>query len=244
MQHYNSENVAAYKAQKAAKKAGGTTPTATPSAAPKKDKGSNKKKTQTPVAGPSFAIPGQASPVTAQTQTPPQQPVQPVRPVQPVQPVQPIPQKQQPVTPIPVAQTPVTPRPVQPVAGANFGETTVLGGVAGETTVLNAGATAARQINPHLIRAKNNEIIPVNKPVFRIGKEKSYVDYFVADNTAISRSHANIITREDKYFIVDTNSTNHTFVNGQMIPSSTEVEILHGTKLRFANEDFTFQLSN
>lgn len=244
LQHYNSENAAAYKAQKAAKKAGGAAP-AHAAAPAGKSKGGAKKKNQGQSAATSFAIPGQAAPVAQNpTQQQNQQPVQPARPIQ--QPVQPI--CQQPVTPIPAAsqpvvQMPIIPRPVQPMPGANFGETTVLGGgVAGETTVLNAGATAARQINPHLIRAKNNENIPVNKPVFRIGKEKSYVDYFVADNTAISRSHANIITREDKYFVLDTNSTNHTFVNGQMISSSTEVEITHGTKLRFANEDFEFQL--
>ena len=38
--------------------------------------------------------------------------------------------------------------------------------------------------------------------------------YFIGDNTAVSRSHANIITREGRCFILDTNSTNHTYVNG------------------------------
>lgn len=37
---------------------------------------------------------------------------------------------------------------------------------------------------------KNNEKIKLVKPVFRIGKEKSYVDYFIGDNTTVSRSHA------------------------------------------------------
>ena len=94
---------------------------------------------------------------------------------------------------------------------ANFGETTVLNkGNIGETTVLNAAAQQQqKQIAPHLIRAKNNEKISVNKPVFRIGKERSYVDYFIGDNTAISRSHANIVTRDGAYYLVDTNSTNH-----------------------------------
>ena len=124
----------------------------------------------------------------------------------------------------------------------NFGETTVLGGGGiGETTVLGAGAVEA-QTKPHLIRTKNNERINLDKPVFRIGKEKSYVDYFIGDNTAISRSHANIISRDGEYFVVDTNSTNHTYVNGGMIQSNVETKISHDTKIRLANEEFTFKM--
>ena len=123
----------------------------------------------------------------------------------------------------------------------NFGETTVLGaGGIGETTVLSAAP--AVQVSPQLIRAKNNEKINLNKPVFRIGKEKSYVDYFIGDNSAISRSHANIISRDGEYFVVDTNSTNHTYVDGQMIQSNVETKITHGMKIKFANEEFEFKL--
>ena len=126
---------------------------------------------------------------------------------------------------------------------ANFGETTVLGGgCIGETTVLNASQAPSQMIAPHLIRKKNSEKISINKPVYRIGKERSYVDYFIGDNTAISRSHANIVTREGAYFIVDTNSTNHTFVNGTMIQSNVETAIAHGDTIRLANEDFEFKL--
>ncbi len=122
----------------------------------------------------------------------------------------------------------------------NFGETTVLGvgSEAGETTVL--GTSQAQIIKPYLLRIKNNERIELNKPVFRIGKERSYVDYFVSDNTAVSRSHANIINRDNEFYIVDTNSTNHTYVNGSMIQSNVETKIEHGTKIRLANEDFEF----
>ena len=93
-----------------------------------------------------------------------------------------------------------------------------------------------------LLRLKNNERINIDKPVYRIGKERSYVDYFIGDNSAISRSHANIITRDGKYFVMDTNSTNHTFVNGSMIQSNVEVPLEHGTMLRLADEEFEFKL--
>lgn len=125
----------------------------------------------------------------------------------------------------------------------NFGETTNLDMLRnGGTTVLNPSMRNPQMISPNLIRMKNNEKIMINKPVFRIGKEKSYVDYFVSDNTAVSRSHANIITRDSKYYVMDTNSTNHTYVNGKMIQSNIEVEIENGDKIRFGNEDFEFRM--
>ena len=119
----------------------------------------------------------------------------------------------------------------------NFGETTVLNSGIGETTVLSAAA-APQKNEPYLVRMKNGERIPLNKPVFRIGKERSYVDYFIGDNTAISRSHASVINRDGEFFVVDTNSTNHTYVNGNMIPSNVETKVTHGTMIRLANEDF------
>lgn len=124
----------------------------------------------------------------------------------------------------------------------NYGETTVLmnGNGAGETTVLTAANNP--MIVPYLIRKKNNEKILLNKPVFRIGKERSYVDYFIGDNTAISRSHADFIARDGEYYVEDTNSTNHTFVNGKMIQSGVKTIISHGDTIRLANEDFEFRV--
>lgn len=143
---------------------------------------------------------------------------------------------QQQYTP-PQYQPPVRPVPVQ----NSFNETTVLSPamVGGETTVLSANVGRP---DPALTRVKTGEKISINKPVFRIGKEKSYVDYFIGDNTAISRSHANIHTDNGEYFIEDTNSTNHTYVNGKLISSNVKVKLVSGDKVRLANEDFTFSV--
>lgn len=206
--------------------------------------------------------PAQAQPQNVMPQQPQQQFVQPQRQFtqsnqpqrqfaqqQPMPPTQQKPAQQ--VQPQPVqnqnANTGMTGNPSVPpqilenmTKAGNFGETTVLGvgSEAGETTVL--GASHAQIIKPYLLRIKNNERIELNKPVFRIGKERSYVDYFVSDNTAVSRSHANIINKDNEFYIVDTNSTNHTYVNGSMIQSNVETKIEHGTKIRLANEDFEF----
>lgn len=93
---------------------------------------------------------------------------------------------------------------------------------------------------PSLQRVSTGELVSINKPVFRIGKERSYVDYFVSNNSAISRSHADIITRGQKYFVVDLNSSNRTYINEYAIPVQCETEIHSGDRLRLANEDFVF----
>lgn len=241
MQHYNKENAAKYKAQKAAKKG-------------------NTVKPQKPVKQPqgTFTVPGASKNVGIAVpgfqpshgyEAPKQQPSQSF-----AVPGQKAPDiKQQPQTQTSKAQSqsvftstqtsnPSYTQAILPKGqAANFGETTVLGGGIGATTILGASSQKV-QITPHLIRTKNNEKINLDKPIFRIGKEKSYVDYFVSDNTAVSRSHANIIARDNHYFIVDTNSTNHTYVNGGMIQSNIETPLPHGAKIRLANEDFEFRL--
>lgn len=93
---------------------------------------------------------------------------------------------------------------------------------------------------PTLLRVLTGETISINKPVFRIGKERSYVDFFVSNNNAVSRSHADIITRGNSYFVIDLNSKNHTYINEQLLPIQTETEIHSGDHLRLGNEEFIF----
>ena len=241
LQHYNKENAAAYKAQKEAQK------TEKKASESKKDKKTKKNKEVMDVpsmkvpGAPGIPVPGYAIP--GQSVQP--QPIEPMKPETVTKPVTPTPVTPAPVTPPPVATVPQTPNyPTYPAATASvgYGETTVLNNVVyGETTVLSGDLSNVAKA-PYLVRSKNNEKILINKPVFRIGKERSYVDYFIGDNAAISRSHANIITREGQYFVVDTNSTNHTYVNGRMIQSNEEVQITSGNNIKLGNEDFEFKI--
>lgn len=125
---------------------------------------------------------------------------------------------------------------------ADFGDTTLLvaPGAMGETSLLTANVSTAVKPRPYLIRIKTGEKVLIDKPRFRIGKENSYVDYFIGDNTAISRSHADVIVKGDNYYLVDLNSTNHTFVNGSVLQSGEERQIKNGNRIRFANEEFDF----
>lgn len=93
---------------------------------------------------------------------------------------------------------------------------------------------------PSLYRVLTKEVIRVNKAVFRLGKERSYVDYFVTNNNAVSRSHADIITRGKRCFVLDLNSKNKTYINGRAIPAQSECEIYDGDHLTLGNEEFVF----
>ena len=124
----------------------------------------------------------------------------------------------------------------------NYGDTMVLNESAatdsGETTILSD--MVINTTVPYIIRTRTSERISILKSPFRISKENSSVDYFIADNTAISRNHAQIISENGRYYVIDNGSKNHTYVNGKMIPVETKVEIFPGNKIYFANEEFTF----
>lgn len=241
LMHYNKENAQLYKEQKAAKKAADAAAKAAPQPAQPKQ--------NVPAPNAGFAIPGQPTPAPQAMAASAPKAAQQSVPKQAQMAPQPAPAPKAAQSPVPAAM-PVQPQQINAYPGnampqtqsANFGETTILGGGGiGETTVLGVSAMNV-EAKPFLIRTKNNEKIPLDKPVFRIGKEKSYVDYFIGDNTAISRSHANIVSRDGEYFVVDTNSTNHTYLNGQMLASNVETKITSGAKIRLANEDFEFKI--
>lgn len=242
MQHYNKENATLYKKQKEQKKQKAKAVQPTVSKEKTKKEKKNKKEgqvSQVPDMSQSFAIPGQSIPaIQPQNASIPQSTLLPESEL-----VQQTLQNASSQSSNIVQNTPSTSQPRIITRTANFGETTVLSsdGI-GETTVLNVAQQTEFRPKPYLIRTKNNEKIPLDKPVFRIGKEKSYVDYFIGDNTAISRSHANIITKDGEYFVVDTNSTNHTYVNGAMIQSNAETKISGGSRICLANEEFEFKL--
>ena len=75
---------------------------------------------------------------------------------------------------------------------------------------------------------------------FFIGKLKTNVDYCL-DQKVISRYHAKITKEEERYYITDLNSTNGTFVNGQMLQTYEKKEIVPGDEIAFANISYVFE---
>lgn len=117
------------------------------------------------------------------------------------------------------------------------------------TTVLSDDGISVQQIqqmqpvNYHfasLTRQVTGEKIELGKTSFVLGKNPEKSDYAVADNTNISRVHAVITMRNGRYYVMDQNSTNGTFINGRIIKAGQETEILPGDCLMLANEEFIF----
>lgn len=123
-------------------------------------------------------------------------------------------------------------------------ETTLLEGE--NTTFLEGEDTTLleREISAcaYLRRTGNYDEAVINKPIFRIGTERGHVDYLVEHNPAVSRCHADIITRENAYYLRDCNSTNHTFINGKMLEANGEKEIFDKDVILLADEAFEFHI--
>lgn len=116
--------------------------------------------------------------------------------------------------------------------------TGVLNDGSSETTVLGGGASIPPAT---LIRKKNNENITISKQVFKLGKERRKVDYCIADNTNISRTHADIVYKNGAFYIVDNHATNGTAVNGASVAAGQERILKNNDIIKLANEEFQFR---
>lgn len=101
----------------------------------------------------------------------------------------------------------------------------------------------SREEKPFLkcMRDGVEEEVPISNSDFLIGRLEGYVDYIVQNN-AVGKVHAQIITREGKYYVKDLNSKNGTFINDIQIDSNTEHEIKNGDRITFANSDYEFKV--
>lgn len=95
---------------------------------------------------------------------------------------------------------------------------------------------------PCLVRKRTGERIAINRTLFKLGKDASYVDYCIRDNPAVSRNHADILRKTDGYYLVDKGSLNHTFVNGKKLAVDEYRKLEDGCLVQLADEVFEFGL--
>lgn len=236
LQHYNKENAAAYKAQKEMKKAQKNQVQSAPGDGKKSAK--KKKQISPENAAPGFAVPGQPVPAVEFAVPNKHNDISPT----PYVPPQAVSCLQEPlVEAVPSVRQPISSEAPAP---ADFGETNYFFDECAEDseTVIMGQEKPSQKLLPHLIRKKNNERIPVDKTVFRLGRDVEFNDYAVVDNKYVGHSHCHIVMRDGEYFIVDDNSKNHTSVNGTVISSGTEVKIAHDYSIKLADEEFEFKL--
>ena len=74
---------------------------------------------------------------------------------------------------------------------------------------------------------------------FFIGTLKTKVDY-VINSPSVSRFHAKIEQENEQFFLVDLNSTNGTFVNGQRLEPNEKCMIYPGDLIAFAEIGYRF----
>jgi len=109
-----------------------------------------------------------------------------------------------------------------------------------EETDIVTGVNAATPAAAYLVHIRTGMRIVISKPNFTIGKEKGMVDYCVTDNNTVSRKHARIFWNGSEYCVEDTNSKNHTYVNGDMLSSNVPRKLENGARIRCSNEEFSF----
>lgn len=126
------------------------------------------------------------------------------------------------------------------------GNTRLLSEIPSANTDKSNGSVSADcdELVPALIRIKNGEKTVIEKSLFKIGTSRESCDMVISDNRYISRIHAYIVTRNGRYFIIDRNSTNKTYVDGNAIPAETEVELFDNTSVKLANEDMMFNIDH
>lgn len=168
---------------------------------------------------------------------------------QPTPAPQPAPQPYYEPQPEPVPQPAPAPQPYyeqQPAPNSYYGTQPV---TVGETEVLRQPQeTTVLKPQPliptiRLIRIKDNAVIMIDRPQFRIGRDPGVADYIITDNTAVGRQHADIVQHGGEYFVVDLNSTNHTYVNGCQVCPGSEYPLQNGDQLMLGDECFRVEIT-
>lgn len=82
----------------------------------------------------------------------------------------------------------------------------------------------------------------IAQPVMSVGKSTDKADIVIAGNLAVSRVHAQIIWKEQKYYVRDLESANGTFLNNERLAPNENMELKNGDKLIFADEEYEFKV--
>lgn len=115
----------------------------------------------------------------------------------------------------------------------------------GETVVLSGEEEKQEEIIQEdygttlYLKAMNGEYpeVYVKKPSIVLGCMNDCCDYILAVK-GISRMHAKLIQKEEGMYVLDLNSTNGTYLNGELIESGKEYRIEEGDMLAFAQCKF------
>ena len=108
-----------------------------------------------------------------------------------------------------------------------------------DTVILGCNQTS----RAYLIDDNENygEKIIINKDTFVIGRLKSVVDYEITNKT-VGKTHAKFIKQDNKYYLVDLESKNGTYINSTKLMPNSLYEVEDGASIVFSNVKYTFNI--
>lgn len=83
--------------------------------------------------------------------------------------------------------------------------------------------------------------ILVNKSSFLIGRSEALVDYAIPTALSIGRVHAEIVHENNAYYLIDMNTKNGTYINGERLSSQKKYLLTKGDTLQMGYEKMIFK---
>lgn len=109
--------------------------------------------------------------------------------------------------------------------------------------ILSTTLLAAKPpVSAYLVRQQTGEKAYITKSRFVLGKDRTRADFIITGNKTVSRMHAEIYFDNGYYYIRDLNSTNHTFVDGNIVTMKTKYKLTNGTVIGLSDEDLIFYI--
>lgn len=105
---------------------------------------------------------------------------------------------------------------------------------------ITSSSPREKEESAFLMRYRNNDLIPIRSKEFFIGRDGEETDHCITDNPRISKLHAKIQLSEGRYYIVDCNSTNGTYIDGVRIESEMKTELTDKCEIMLADEKYRF----
>lgn len=102
-------------------------------------------------------------------------------------------------------------------------------------TVLMSG-----EDNHPVLEFEDKKII-VNQASFLIGRSKTLVDYAMPESLSIGRVHAEIVCEGRAHYLVDMNTKNGTYINGERLESQKKYILKKGDEIQIGHEKAVFK---
>lgn len=93
-----------------------------------------------------------------------------------------------------------------------------------------------------LERGNPSEKIQISGGRLYFGRDSTLCDIEISDDLAVSRQHGVIFLKENRYFLMDLNSKNGTYLNDERLVGGQQRSLDDGDIVRFADTAYTFHV--